>query len=146
MSIEITMPRLSDTMEQGTIIRWMVKEGDAVSAGDAIADIETDKATMEMQVYDDGTIAKIIIGEGQTVEVGTLIAVVAEEDESLSDIAASVSSAAQIAANIQNPITTPAPPRRQRRGKGTKCNFGDFYTAYFLFSFFSSMRDRQPDR
>ncbi|MCH8823178.1 MAG: 2-oxo acid dehydrogenase subunit E2 [Planctomycetes bacterium] len=89
MSIEITMPRLSDTMEQGTIIRWMVKEGDTVSAGDAIADIETDKATMEMQVYDDGTIAKIIIGEGQTVEVGTLIAIVAEEDEELSDIAAS---------------------------------------------------------
>lgn len=91
MSIDITMPRLSDTMEQGTIIKWMVKEGDAVSSGDAIADIETDKATMEMQVYDDGIIAKIIIGEGQTVEVGTLIAVVAEEDEDLSDIAASAS-------------------------------------------------------
>ena len=90
MSIEITMPRLSDTMEQGTIIRWMVKEGDAVSSGDAVADIETDKATMEMQVYDDGIIAKILVEEGQTVEVGTLIAVVAEEDEDLEDVARSV--------------------------------------------------------
>ena len=78
MSIEITMPRLSDTMEQGTIIKWNAKEGDAVSAGDAVADIETDKATMEMQVYDDGTIAKILVDEGTTVEVGTVIAIMAE--------------------------------------------------------------------
>jgi len=66
MSIEITMPRLSDTMETGTIIKWNVAEGDAVSAGDIVADIETDKATMEMQVYDDGRVAKIIVPEGQT--------------------------------------------------------------------------------
>ena len=87
MSIEITMPRLSDTMEQGTIIKWNAKEGDAVSAGDAVADIETDKATMEMQVYDDGTIAKILVDEGSTVEVGTVIAIMAEEDEDVSEIA-----------------------------------------------------------
>lgn len=90
MSIEITMPRLSDTMEQGTIIKWNAKEGDAVSAGDAVADIETDKATMEMQVYDDGTIAKILVAEGDTVEVGTVIAVMAEEDEDPAEVAASV--------------------------------------------------------
>jgi pyruvate dehydrogenase E2 component (dihydrolipoamide acetyltransferase) len=81
MSIDITMPRLSDTMEQGTIIKWNVKEGDAVSAGDNVADIETDKATMEMQVFDDGHIARILVEEGETVEVGTLIAVIAEKDE-----------------------------------------------------------------
>src|SRR5262245_46100258 len=75
MPIDITMPRLSDTMEQGTIIKWNVKEGDPVTSGEAIADIETDKATMEMQVYDDGRIDKIVVGEGQTVEVGTVIAV-----------------------------------------------------------------------
>ena len=90
MSIEITMPRLSDTMEQGTIIKWNAKEGDAVSAGDAVADIETDKATMEMQVYDDGTIVKILVAEGDTVEVGTVIAVMAEEDEDPAEVAASV--------------------------------------------------------
>ena len=87
MAIEITMPRLSDTMERGTIIKWNVKEGDAVSAGDNVADIETDKATMEMQVYDDGVVAKIIVPEGVTVDVGTLIAIVAEQDEELDDVA-----------------------------------------------------------
>ncbi len=81
MSIDITMPRLSDTMESGTILKWNVKEGDEVSAGDVVADVETDKATMEMQVYDDGTIAKIVIEEGDTVDVGTVIAILAEEGE-----------------------------------------------------------------
>ena len=71
MSIEITMPRLSDTMEQGTIIKWNAKEGDAVSAGDAVADIETDKAPTEMQVYDHGTVVKILVSEGYPVEVGS---------------------------------------------------------------------------
>ena len=76
MAIDLTMPRLSDTMESGTIIKWNVKEGDEVSAGDVVADVETDKATMEMQVYDDGRISKIAVPEGQTVSVGTLIAVI----------------------------------------------------------------------
>jgi len=87
MSIEITMPRLSDTMEQGTLIKWNVSEGDEVSAGDVIADIETDKATMEMQVYDDGTLAKLLIDEGQTVDVGATIALLAEDDEDVEDVA-----------------------------------------------------------
>ena len=64
MSITLTMPRLSDTMEQGTIIKWNVKEGDEVASGAVVADVETDKATMEMQVYDDGVVAKILVGEG----------------------------------------------------------------------------------
>ncbi|MHC5022814.1 MAG: dihydrolipoamide acetyltransferase family protein [Planctomycetota bacterium] len=86
MPIDITMPRLSDTMESGTIIKWNVQEGDAVSAGDVIADIETDKATMEMQVYDDGTVASITVPEGQTVEIGTVIAVLAEDEEEPADV------------------------------------------------------------
>src|SRR5436190_15404647 len=81
MPIEITMPRLSDTMEAGTIIKWNVKEGDKVSAGDVIADVETDKATMEMQVYDDGTIAQLSVPEGQKAAVGTVIAVLASDGE-----------------------------------------------------------------
>ena len=85
MSINITMPRLSDTMEVGTIIKWNVKEGEKVSAGDVLADVETDKATMEMQVYDDGTIAKILVDEGQQVEVGRTIAVLAEAGEQVGD-------------------------------------------------------------
>lgn len=91
MSIEITMPRLSDTMESGTILKWHVKEGDEVSAGDVVADIETDKATMEMQVYDDGKIAKILLGEGESVDIGTAIAVLAEEGEDAEEAATSAS-------------------------------------------------------
>ena len=59
MPIEVTMPRLSDTMEQGTVVKWNVKEGDKVKSGDVLADIETDKATMELQSYDDGTVARL---------------------------------------------------------------------------------------
>lgn len=81
MPISITMPRLSDTMEAGTIIKWNVKEGDKVASGDVIADIETDKATMEMQVYDDGTIASLNVPEGQKANVGTVIAVLAADGE-----------------------------------------------------------------
>lgn len=87
MSIELTMPRLSDTMESGTILKWNVKEGDEVSAGDVVADVETDKATMEMQTFDDGTVAKILVEEGKTVDVGTVIALLAEEGEDASDAA-----------------------------------------------------------
>lgn len=90
MPIDVTMPRLSDTMEAGTVVRWHVKEGDAVSSGTVVADIETDKATMEMQVFDDGTIARILVPEGQAVSVGTKIAEIAGEG----DPAASAPSAA----------------------------------------------------
>lgn len=88
MPIEITMPRLSDTMEQGTVVSWNVKEGDEVNAGDVLGDIETDKATMELQNFDDGTVASILLEEGQTVEVGSLIMVLAEEDEDVEDVKA----------------------------------------------------------
>jgi pyruvate dehydrogenase E2 component (dihydrolipoamide acetyltransferase) len=87
MPIEITMPRLSDTMERGTILKWNVKEGDKVTAGDNVADIETDKATMEMSVYDDGTVAKILVDEGESVSVGTPIAVLAEDGEDVKEAA-----------------------------------------------------------
>lgn len=86
MPIEITMPRLSDTMEQGTIVKWYVKEGDAVASGDVIADIETDKATMELQSFDEGTIARLAVDEGKAVAVGTVIAVLAEEGEDASAV------------------------------------------------------------
>ena len=68
MPIEITMPRLSDTMEAGTVIKWNVKEGDAVKSGSVVADIETDKATMEMQCFDDGRMAAILVEAGKQVK------------------------------------------------------------------------------
>ena len=64
MTTEILMPALSPTMEEGTLAKWLVKEGDTVSAGDILAEIETDKATMEFEVVDEGTIRKILVSEG----------------------------------------------------------------------------------
>jgi pyruvate dehydrogenase E2 component (dihydrolipoamide acetyltransferase) len=88
MPVEITMPRLSDTMEEGTLVKWHVSEGDSVSSGDHLADVETDKATMELNAFDDGTVAKMPIGEGDTVPVGQLILVLAEKGEAVEDAAA----------------------------------------------------------
>lgn len=82
MPIEITMPALSPTMEEGNLAKWHVKEGDSVSAGDVIAEIETDKATMEVEAVDEGTVAKIAVEEGaQGVKVNAVIAVLIEEGE-----------------------------------------------------------------
>lgn len=91
MPIEITMPRLSDTMEAGTVVKWNVKAGDTVHTGDVLADIETDKATMELEAFDDGIVASLAIPEGQTVPVGSVILVLAEEGENIKDIAANAS-------------------------------------------------------
>src|SRR3954469_21403711 len=82
MSIAIKMPALSPTMEEGTLAKWLVKVGDKVSAGDIMAEIETDKATMEFEAVDEGTIADISVAEGsEGVKVGTVIATLAEEGE-----------------------------------------------------------------
>lgn len=82
MAIELKMPALSPTMEEGTLAKWLVKEGDEVSSGDIIAEIETDKATMEFEAVDEGVISKIIIAEGTDgVAVGTVIAEMIGEDE-----------------------------------------------------------------
>ena len=87
MPTEILMPALSPTMEEGTLAKWLVKEGDTVSSGDLLAEIETDKATMEFEAVDEGTIGKILIEEGtEGVKVNTPIAVLLEEGEDASDI------------------------------------------------------------
>jgi pyruvate dehydrogenase E2 component (dihydrolipoamide acetyltransferase) len=89
MSIEIKMPALSPTMEEGTLAKWLVKEGDTVKAGDLMAEIETDKATMEFEAVDEGVIAKIVVAEGTDgVKVGTVIAVLAGEGEDAGSVAA----------------------------------------------------------
>ena len=87
MSIEIRMPALSPTMEDGTLAKWLVIEGDEVRSGDVIAEIETDKATMEVESIDDGRVAKILVAAGtQNVKVNTLIAVLLENGETASDL------------------------------------------------------------
>tara|TARA_R110002096_G_scaffold39845_6_gene108691 strand:- start:859 stop:2109 length:1251 start_codon:yes stop_codon:yes gene_type:complete len=84
MAIKIEMPKLSDTMEEGVIAKWNVKEGDKIEAGDIIAEVETDKATMDVEAFDSGTLLKIIPGEGDAVPLGGLIAVIGEEGEDIS--------------------------------------------------------------
>src|SRR5690625_7000355 len=81
MAIKVEMPKLSDTMEEGVIAKWNVEEGDKVKPGDIIAEVETDKATMEVEVFDAGTILKILVGEGDAVPLGQIMAVMGEEDE-----------------------------------------------------------------
>jgi len=89
MPINLQMPALSPTMEEGTLAKWLVKEGDSVSSGDLLAEIETDKATMEFEAIDEGVIAKIVVPEGtENVKVGAVIAIIAEEGEDAGDIEA----------------------------------------------------------
>jgi len=104
MSIQVTMPALSPTMTSGTLAKWLVTVGEAVRPGDVIAEIETDKATMEVEAIDDGVVAKIMVEAGaENVAVGSVIAVLAEDGESLDDVAASTTPAATPATK------TPAP-------------------------------------
>jgi len=100
MPTEILMPALSPTMEEGTLAKWLVKEGDSVSSGDIIAEIETDKATMEFEAVDEGTIGKILIVEGsEGVKVNTPIAILLEDGETAADVALTAASTATPAAN-----------------------------------------------
>jgi len=102
MGLEIKMPALSPTMEEGTLAKWLVKEGDTVKSGDIMAEIETDKATMEFEAVDEGTIEKILIAEGtDNVKVGTVIAMLSGEGEAAAPAAAP-------AAAAPAPAATPA--------------------------------------
>ncbi|MGB3687985.1 MAG: pyruvate dehydrogenase complex E1 component subunit beta [Jannaschia helgolandensis] len=110
MATEILMPALSPTMEDGTLAKWMVKEGDTVKSGDILAEIETDKATMEFEAVDEGTIGKIIVSEGtEGVKVNSPIAVLLEEGESADDIdTKSETPKAEAEVNAEAPAPKPA--------------------------------------
>jgi pyruvate/2-oxoglutarate dehydrogenase complex dihydrolipoamide acyltransferase (E2) component len=98
MTIQVLMPALSPTMEEGTLAKWNIKEGDAVSSGDIIAEIETDKATMEVEAVDEGTVGKLLVAEGtEGVKVNAVIAVLLEEGEDASAADAAASTAADAA-------------------------------------------------
>ena len=102
MSVNILMPALSPTMEEGTLTKWLVKEGDRIQSGDLIAEIETDKATMEFEAVDEGIIGKILISEGsEGVKVNSPIAVILDEGEELE-------------ANEEADQTLPAEPKNQK--------------------------------
>jgi pyruvate dehydrogenase E2 component (dihydrolipoamide acetyltransferase) len=114
MGIELKMPALSPTMEEGTLAKWLVKEGDTVVSGDILAEIETDKATMEFEAVDEGTIARILVPEGtDEVKVGTVIALIAEgEDASQrkAPAAAKEVGTAGRRTGRRAPASAPAPP------------------------------------
>jgi pyruvate dehydrogenase E2 component (dihydrolipoamide acetyltransferase) len=108
MSIELKMPALSPTMEEGTLARWLVKEGDTVSSGDLIAEIETDKATMEFEAVDEGVITQLLVAEGTDgVKVGTVIAIIQGEDDGA---IAAPKAAAPVAAKEPKPAAVSAAP------------------------------------
>src|SRR5438128_9461197 len=111
MPVNILMPALSPTMEKGNLAKWLKKEGDAVKAGDVIAEIETDKATMEYESIDDGVLAKIVVPEGtQDVPVNQLIAVLAQEGEDVKAAAAATPpTAAAKPAPPPAPVASPTP-------------------------------------
>src|SRR5438876_1877138 len=103
MPIQVLMPALSPTMEKGNLAKWIKKEGDSVKSGDVIAEIETDKATMEMEAVDEGKIGKILVPEGtEKVQVNEPIAVLLADGESAKDIAAAPAKAAPAPAPVAN--------------------------------------------
>jgi pyruvate dehydrogenase E2 component (dihydrolipoamide acetyltransferase) len=107
MPISITMPALSPTMEEGTLAKWLVKEGETVSSGDVIAEIETDKATMEVEAIDEGTIGKLLVAEGtEGIKVNTVIAILLEDGE---DTDAAADTASPPATEQPKALPAPAP-------------------------------------
>ena len=111
MAIEILMPALSPTMEEGTLAKWLVKEGDVVKSGQILAEIETDKATMEFEATDEGTIAKLLVAEGTAgVKVNAAIAVLLEDGESADATVAKAAPAVAAVAPASTPVPTAAVP------------------------------------
>lgn len=127
MGIEIKMPALSPTMEEGTLAKWLVKEGDTVKSGDLLAEIETDKATMEFEAVDEGVIEKILVAEGtDNVKVGTVIAVIAGEGEDVSSATAAPAPsptpapAPAASAPASTPTPAPAPAAQPAAASGSR--------------------------
>ncbi|ALH80721.1 pyruvate dehydrogenase complex E1 component subunit beta [Sphingopyxis macrogoltabida] len=110
MAIELKMPALSPTMEEGTLAKWLVKEGDTVKSGDILAEIETDKATMEFEAVDEGTVGQILVAEGtDNVKVGTVIATITGEGEEAAAPAAAPAPAPAEDPKAAEPAPAPAP-------------------------------------
>jgi pyruvate dehydrogenase E2 component (dihydrolipoamide acetyltransferase) len=129
MSEELVMPRLSDTMEEGTIGRWLVHEGDAFAEGDVLAEIETDKATMEFQAYDAGTVLRILVGDGETVALGAPIAIVGAEGETADESASAGNGASTPPPQEEKAAAEPepkaAPARKPKSSSKSKAAAGN---------------------
>jgi pyruvate dehydrogenase E2 component (dihydrolipoamide acetyltransferase) len=113
MAIQVVMPKLSPTMEEGQISRWLKNEGDKVSMGEPLAEIDTDKATMEMQALGSGVLRKILIKDGESAPLGQIIAVIGEPDEDISALLAEASSGAQASGPAVREEKAEAPPEQK---------------------------------
>ncbi len=108
MSVNIEMPKLSDTMTEGTLIKWHKHVGDTVEIGDILAEVETDKATMEMEAFDDGVITQILIKEGEKANIGSVLAILGSEFDEASSPAPTATPTAAAAPAQQTPVAAPA--------------------------------------
>jgi len=128
MPINIEMPKLSDTMEEGVLVKWNKKVGDEIEVGDIIAEIETDKATMEMEAFDEGTLTQVLVQEGEKAPVGAVLGVLLEEGESASDVASPAAEAVVTPAPESTPAEAPkdspvvAAPKSFTRSTGERIN------------------------
>lgn len=113
MAEKIEMPKLSDTMEEGVIAKWNVQEGDKVDSGDIIAEVETDKATMEVEAFDPGTVLKILVREGEAVPLGGIMAIIGEEGEDISGLLDSVGEEPKEAEKSGEESEAPAPSKEK---------------------------------
>lgn len=118
MASRVVMPKLTDTMEEGVVLKWKKHEGDAVAAGDVLAEIETDKAVMDLEAFASGTLRKTLAGEGETVKAGALIAVIGDADEDIQPVLSETGKTRQAAQAPPKPAPEPsgaeagkAPPR-----------------------------------
>ena len=116
MPVEITMPQLSDTMTEGTLVKWLKKEGDKVKAGEIVAEVETDKATMEMESFDGGTLAMVLVKEGGKVAVGAAVAVLATGKEIVEDVRKQYAAGKSIAPAAPAPAAVPPAPKPMHAG------------------------------
>src|SRR5215813_14867541 len=105
MATEVQLPALSPTMKEGKIVKWLKKEGDSVSSGEAIAEVETDKSNLEIESFEDGVLLKILVGEGETGQVGAPIAIVGAKGEKVT----APTAAPKAAAPAPAPAAAPPP-------------------------------------
>ena len=122
MITEVTMPSMGADMTEGTIVKWLKKEGDEVKRGDKLAEIETDKTVVEMESYGEGILKKIVVGEGQVVPVGDLIAYVGEEDDEIPDSSSSSEETPSETIDTSNESAPPSIPQNQTSGARVKAS------------------------
>ncbi|HTO12789.1 MAG TPA: lipoyl domain-containing protein, partial [Candidatus Binatia bacterium] len=109
----VVMPKLSEQMETGKIIKWLKSEGDRIQAGDILAEVETDKADVEMEAFGAGVLRKILVAEGDRAPIGALIAVIAESSDDIASVVAAAGGAATSGAPSSRPAAVPPQPRAE---------------------------------